>query len=57
LKSENQNLNQEIKSLKQSIQAMQKEHEIVIDKLKQELKKIHDLFPKLKELLWIEKLL
>ncbi|WP_280766869.1 hypothetical protein [Parabacteroides sp. PFB2-10] len=26
-------------------------------KLKQELKKIHDLFPQIKELLWIEKLL
>jgi len=36
---------------------MQKEYETALDKLKQELKKTHDLFPQLKELLWIEKLL
>jgi len=48
---------QEVKTLKQNTQIMQKEHETALDKLKQELKKIHDLFPQFKELLWIEKLL
>lgn len=36
---------------------MQKEHEMAMDKLKQELRRIHDLFANLKELFWIEKLL
>lgn len=57
LKEEKDELVQEVKDLKQSMQTMQKEHETAFDKLKQELKKIHDLFPKLKELLWIERLL
>lgn len=57
LKEDKDNLNQEIKVLKQGMINMRQEHETVIDKLKQEIKKIHDLFPKLKELLWIEKLL
>jgi len=57
LKDEKEDLIQEIKTLKQNSQIMQKEHETALDKLKQELKKIHDLFPQLKELLWIEKLL
>lgn len=57
LKEEKENLNQEVKTLKQNMQTMQKEHETAYDKLKQELKKIYDLFPKIKELLWIERLL
>ena len=57
LKEEKANLVQEVKTLKQDIQTKQKEHETTYDKLKQELKKIHDLFPKIKELLWIERLL
>lgn len=57
LKEEKVNLVEEIKDLKQDMQTMQKEHETTFDKLKQELEKIHDLFPKLKELLWIERLL
>jgi hypothetical protein len=56
LKEEKENLIQEVKTLKQNIQTMQKEHETALDKLKQEIKKIHDLFPKLKELLRIENL-
>ncbi|MBS7121607.1 MAG: plasmid recombination protein [Dysgonomonas sp.] len=57
LKEEKQNLIQEVKTLKQNMQTMQKEHETAYDKLKQELLKIYDLFPKIKELLWIERLL
>lgn len=57
LKEEKENLFQEVKTLKQNMQTIQREHGTAYDKLKQELKKIHDLFPKLKELLWIEKLL
>jgi DNA repair exonuclease SbcCD ATPase subunit len=57
LKEEKENLIQEVKILKQDMQTMQKEHETAYDKLKQELKKIYDLFPKIKELLWIERLL
>ncbi len=57
LNTEKTNLIQEVKELKQKTVVMQKEHETAIDKLKQELRKIHDLFPNLKELLWIEKLL
>ena len=57
LKEEKEELIQEIKTLKQNTQALQKEYDTTLDKLKQELKKIHELFPQLKELLWIEKLL
>lgn len=57
LKEEKDGLVQEVKVLKQSMQTERKEHETAYDKLKQELKKIHDLFPKLKDLLWIERLL
>lgn len=57
LKEEKDGLVQEVKDLKQSMQTQRKEHETSFDKLKQELKKIHELFPKLKELLWIERLL
>lgn len=57
LKEEKENLVKEVKDLKQDIQTMQKEHGTASDKLKQELKRIYDLFPKIKELLWIERLL
>lgn len=57
LNAEKTNLIREVKELKQKTSVMQKEHETAIDKLKQELRKIHDLFPNLKDLLWIEKLL
>jgi Chromosome segregation ATPases len=57
LKKDKESLIEDVKKLKQNIVTIQKEHDTIVDKLKQELKKIHDLFPKLKELLWIEKLL
>ena len=56
LKSEKDNLLQEVKELKQNIQTIQKEHETSTNKLKQELKRIYDLFPKVKEFLRIENL-
>ncbi|GHT30794.1 mobilization protein [Bacteroidia bacterium] len=56
LKAENQELRQEVKDLNRSIQIQQQEHETAMDKLKQELKKIHDLFPHIKELLRMENL-
>lgn len=56
LKDEKENLIEEVKSLKYNMQTMQKEHETSLNKLKQELKKIHDFFPKLKELLRMENL-
>ena len=57
LNTEKANLIREVKELRQKTVVIQKKHETAIDKLKQELRKIHDLFPNLKELLWIEKLL
>lgn len=53
---DNQVLSQNIVQLEQDKQIMQKEHKTLIDKLEQELKRIHSLFPKLKELLRIENL-
>lgn len=55
--AKNENLIHEVNSLKQNIQTIQTEHKTALDKLKDELKRIHKLFPNLKELLWIEKLL
>lgn len=57
LNTEKVTLTREVKELKQKTAIMQKEHETAIDKLNQELRKIHDLFPNFRELLWIEKLL
>jgi predicted nuclease with TOPRIM domain len=54
--SENAELQSEIHSLKQEMQEQQTEHATINYKLKQELAKIHALFPKIKELLRIEKL-
>jgi chromosome segregation ATPase len=56
LKMEKLELSQEVKGLRQNIQFLQKEHETAINKLKQELKGIYDLFPNIKELLRIENL-
>lgn len=57
LQTDKEHLIQEVKGLKQDVYTMQKEHATITDKLKQELAKIHDLFPTIKELLWIERLL
>jgi len=54
LKSKNAELQIEIKSLKQQIQTNENEHAKTTDKLHQELNKIYDLFPKIKELLRME---
>lgn len=56
LKTDKDNLTEEITGLKQYIHTLKQEHKTITDKLKDELKKIHDLFPKLKELLRIENL-
>lgn len=56
LKADKDNLSEEVKGLKQHIHTLQQEHETIANKLKEELKMIHDLFPKLKELLRIENL-
>lgn len=56
LKFDNENLNQRIERLEQDKVIIDKEHSSVVNKLKQELKKIHDVFPKIKELLRIENL-
>lgn len=56
LKTENENLNQEVRNLKRNIQTIQKEHESVVDKLKQELNRIYEMIPNIRELLRIEKL-
>jgi len=56
LKSENAELQTEIKTLKQQIQTNENEHVTVTDKLRKELNKIHSLFPNIKELLRIENL-
>jgi len=56
LKSENTNLQAEIKTLKQQIQIQEKEHATITSKLRQELEKIYSQFPKIKELLRIENL-
>lgn len=67
LKAENRDLKQEITELNQTINRKQKdnekatvelkaEHVTVTDKLRDELKKIYDLFPHIRELLRIENL-
>ena len=56
LKTENVGLQTEVKTLKQQIQTNESEHAKVTDKLRQELDKIHALFPKVKELLRMENL-
>lgn len=56
LKAETKHLKGKIIEQHQYIQTMQTEHETVLSKLKQELSKIYDLFPSIKELLRIENL-
>lgn len=56
LHANNDNLAQENKNLKQEMQTKEQEHQSTTSKLKQELDKIHSLFPKLKELLRLERL-
>jgi FtsZ-binding cell division protein ZapB len=56
LKTENAGLQTEIKTLKQQIQASEKEHKDVTDRLRGELDRIHALFPKIRELLRMENL-
>jgi len=56
LQSENNSLKEENRSLKTELQTAQKEHEKITDKLRAELKKIYSLFPKLRELLSIERM-
>jgi chaperonin cofactor prefoldin len=56
LKAEKESMSREIKDLRRNMQTMQKEQESAMDKLRQELNKIHTLFPKIKELLRMENL-
>ena len=56
LDSENAELQTQIHTLTQQMQTQQTEHASTTYKLKQELEKIHALFPKIKELLRIESL-
>lgn len=56
LRMDKENLIHEVKELKDNIGSMQKEHTSIVEKFKLELEKIHNLFPKLKELLRIENL-
>jgi len=56
LKLENAGLQTEIQTLKAQTQIKEKEHTTIKEKLQQELDKIYSLFPKIKELLRIEKL-
>lgn len=56
LTSENKTLKEEIKNLHRTIQANETDHRKALDKLKDELKKIYDLFPAIREFLRIEKL-
>jgi uncharacterized protein YPO0396 len=55
LDSENAELQTKIHSLTQQMQAQQTEHTATTYKLRQELEKIYTLFPKIKELLRIER--
>ncbi|SBW03074.1 MobV family relaxase [uncultured Dysgonomonas sp.] len=56
LKTDKDHLTKEVNKLTHDMQTIQKEHQTIVDKLKDELAKIHDLFPKVKELLRIENL-
>ena len=56
LQIDKENLIHEVKELKHNMGSMQKEHTNIVEKFKLELEKIHNLFPKLKELLRIENL-
>lgn len=56
LQSENALLKDENRSLKTELQTVQREHEKITNKLRDELRKIYDLFPNLRELLSIERM-
>ncbi len=56
LKSENTTLKDENRSLKTEMQTLQKEYTTTIDKLRAELKKMYEIYPKLRELLSIERM-
>ncbi|WP_251622782.1 MobV family relaxase [Odoribacter lunatus] len=56
LASENRGLKEEIKLLNRTIQTNETEHRKALDRLKDELKKIYDLFPVIREFLRVEKL-
>ena len=56
LKSEIASLKDENRSLKTEMQTLQKEYATTTDKLRTELKKVYELFPKLRELLSIERM-
>lgn len=56
LQIDKENLIHEVNELKHDMGSMQKEHTSIVEKFKLELEKIHNLFPKLKELLRIENL-
>lgn len=56
LKSDNENLTEEIQTLHYKMDSMQKEHTTIADKLKAELDRIYKFFPKMKEFLRIENL-
>lgn len=56
LTAENKGLKEEVKTLNRTIQTNETEHLKALDRLKEELKKIYDLFPAIREFLRIEKL-
>ncbi|OJV38818.1 MAG: mobilization protein [Bacteroidia bacterium 43-41] len=56
LQSENVTLKDENRSLKAKMQTLQKEYKTTTDKLRAELKKVYEIFPKLRELLSIERM-
>ena len=56
LKAENEHLKGEIAEQHLHMQTIRTEHETILSKLNQELSKIYDLFPSIKELLRIENL-
>lgn len=56
LTAENKGLKEEVKTLNRTIQTNETEHRKALDRLKEELKKIYDLFPAIREFLRIEKL-
>jgi len=56
LKAENRNLNNEVKQLSEHIRNLKTEYTKTTDKLREELRKIYDLFPNIRDILNIEKL-
>lgn len=56
LQSGNTTLKDENRSLKTEMQTLQKEYTTTIDKLRAELKKVYEIYPKLRELLSIERM-